>query len=139
MKIIKILELIYSCHNSKLILLIHFQDNLSLYSLTNSKTMVNYCNTFSPRGGYNFLSNWLSNLADKPISFPSGLARVGFNNNQKFGRNYIITGDNKVPTSTITNHLWLILDEKSKYQKSEVLMAKNWMWDKTDERFSALL
>ena len=60
MKIIKILELNYSCHNPKLILPMHFQDNVLLYSLTNSKTMVNYCNTFLPSGGYNFLSNWLN-------------------------------------------------------------------------------
>ena len=38
-----------------------------------------------------------------------------------------------------TSHLWLILDEKSKHQESEILMPKNWIWDKTDESFSALL
>ena len=108
MNIIKLFELTYS-HNSKLILPMHFQDNLLLYSLTNSKTMVNYCNTFSPSGGYNFLFNSLSKLADKPISFPSGLARAVFGNNQKIGRSYVITGDNKVPTSTMNSQLWLIL------------------------------
>ena len=139
MKIIKTLELIYSCQNSKLILPMYFQDNLLLYSLTNSKTMVNYCNTFLPSGGYNFLSNWLSKLADKPISFPSGLARAVFDYNQKVGRTYVITGDNKFPGSTMTSHLWLIFDETSKHQESEILKPKNWMWDKTDESFSTLL
>ena len=125
MKIIKVLELIYSCYNSKLILPMHFQDNVLLYSLTNSKTMVNYCNTFSPSGGYNFPSNWLNKLADKPISFPSRLSRAVSDNNQKVGRTYVITGDNKVPTSTMTSHRWLILDEKSKQQESEILIPKN--------------
>lgn len=117
----------------------YFQDISLLYSLTNSKTMVNYCNKLSPSGGYNFLSNWLSKLADKPISFPSGLARAVFDNNQKVGRTYVITGDKKVPASTMTSHLWLILDEKSKHQENEILMPKNWMWNKSDESFSALL
>ena len=33
----------------------------------------------------------------------------------------------------MTSHLWLILDKTSKHQESEILMPKNWMWDKTDE------
>ena len=61
----------------------HFQDNVLLYTLTNSKTIVSYCNTFLPSGGYNFLSNCLNKLADKPISFPLGLARAVFDNNQR--------------------------------------------------------
>ena len=97
-------------------------------------------NLSTPSGGYSYLSNWLNELANGPISFPPGLARAIFDNNQKVGRTYIITGDNKVPTTTMTSHLWLTLDESSRHQEIEELMPKNWMWkEKSDTILSALL
>ena len=80
--------------------------------MTNSKTFCNFLGNRSPGGSY-FSSTWLNEQASEAIKFPPGLVKSIFDNNQKIGRTYAITGDNKVPSVVMTSHLSLVLDEKS--------------------------
>ena len=88
----KIIELIYFCHDSKMVLPQHFTDNLIQYRLTNSKTCTNYQGSSSLSGSYFTLSTWLNKQARDPLPFPKGLTINVFDNNQKVGKTYIITG-----------------------------------------------
>lgn len=124
----KIIELIYYCHNSKLLLPNHFLENLLSYSFTNCKTFTNFMGNRSPGGSYSYIASWLNEQANNPISFPSGVVKVIFDNNQKIGRTYVITGTNIVPTSVITSQLWVTLDKRSLIQNEIICKPKNWMW-----------
>ena len=74
----KIIELIYYCKNCKLVLPNHLIESLLFYFFTNSKS-------------YEIFSN--------------GLCKSVFDNNQKIGKTYLISGTNKVLSSVITSHL----------------------------------
>lgn len=111
----KIIENIYSCINSKIILPNHFVENLLCYSLTNCKSYLNFLASRSPRGGYTYICNWLRNQSKTPIEFPNGnLVKCVFDNSQKIGKTYLISATNKVPTSVITSQMWVTFDEKEK-------------------------
>ena len=74
----KIIELIYYCRNSKLVLPNHFLENLLSYSLTNCKTYSNYLGNRSPGGSYSYLISWLNSQASDPTPFPDGLVKAVF-------------------------------------------------------------
>lgn len=120
----KIIELIYFCHNSKLVLPQHFTDNLIQYSLTNSKTCTNYQGSSSPSGSYFILSTWLNKQARDPLPFPKGLTINVFDNNQKVGKTYFIIGDNEVPTRVMTSSLWLILNSAEETQQMNAILQE---------------
>lgn len=124
----KIVELIYACKHSKLVLPSHFIENLLCYSYTNCKTYLNFLGERSPGGAYTFICNWLKEQSKEPIPYPDGLAKSVFDNSQKIGKTYLISGTNIVPTSVITSHLWIILDQQNNMQKTETLSPRNWMF-----------
>lgn len=125
----KIIELIYCCRNSKLVLPNHFIESLLSYSLTNCKSYSNFLASRTPGGSYSYLVSWLKKQASEPLKFPDGLCKAIFDNNQKIGKTYLITGDNIVPTSVMTSHLWITLDPESTVQKNESFKPTNWMWN----------
>ena len=129
----KIVELIYYCRNSKLVLPNHFMESLLSYSFTNSKAYSNFLGNRSPGGSYSYLVAWLEQQASDPIKFPSGLTKAIFDNNQKIGRTYVITGTNVVPTSVMTSSLWLTLDQDSQIQEDASFKPSNWMWTNKNE------
>ena len=129
----KIIEMIYFSRNRKLVLPQHFIDNLVGNTCTNSKTYCNYQGAYSPGGSYFTLSSWLNQQARKPIEFPPGLTKAVFDNNQKVGKTYVITGDNKVPTAVMTSNLWITFDEKCGKQNENYLKPEHWMWNVISE------
>ena len=124
----KVIELIYACRNSKLVLPNFFIENLLCYSYTNCKSYLNFVGNRSPGGGYTHMCNWLKEQSKEPLTFPDGLAKAVFDNNQKIGKTYLITGTNKVPTSVITSHLWISLDKQNKMQTAKEFTPENWMF-----------
>jgi len=126
----KIIELIYSCKNSKIVLPNHFMENLMCYCYTNCKTYLNFMGSRSPGGAYTHICNWLKEQSQDPLQFPKGLAKSIFDNSQKVGKTYIITGTNKVPTSVITSHLWVTLDEDDNLQDDISYSPTNWLLNK---------
>ena len=81
----KIIELIYYCNNSRLVLPNHFLENLLSYTFTNSRTYTNFLANRSPGGSYSYITSWLNTQANDPIQFPEGLVKAVFDNNQTIG------------------------------------------------------
>ena len=139
----KVIELIYFSRSSKLVLPNHFLENLLCYSFTNCKSYLNFEGSRSPGGAYTFITTWLKKQAQNPIEFPPGLVKVVFDNFQKVGRTYAITGTNIVPTSVITSSVWITLDTVSNMQECKVFEPNEWLWgeiddDSTEKLFEAL-
>ena len=126
--ICKIVELIYACKKSRMILPNHFIENLLCYSCTNCKTFISFLSERGPCGSYTFLSNWLKEHGKEPLEFPKGLVKAVFDNSQKICKTYLITGTNTVPTSVITSHLWITLKSDSDMQNKPELAPKNWIF-----------
>ena len=84
--IVKIVELISYCRNSKLVLPNHFLENLLCYSFTNSKSYANFLGSRAPGGSYSYITSWLTREATNPIKCPSGIVKAIFDNNQKVGK-----------------------------------------------------
>ena len=131
----KIIELIYFSRNSKLILPQHFLENLMSYSLTNCKTFSNFMGSRSPGGTHTYLSSWLSQQANEPIDCPAGIIKAVFDNNQKIGKTYLITGDNIVPSIVMTSNLWITFNPTSTLQNEEQFKNDFWMW--TDKEINS--
>ena len=47
------------------------------------------------------------------------------------GKTYVITGDNKVPTSVMEILLWIMLDKNSTKQNCVICKLQSWMWSTT--------
>ena len=68
------------------------------------------------------------------------MAKNVFDNNQKVGKTYIIKGDNKVPTTVMTSHLWITLDKNSTKQSHVIYKPQYWMWpNRTSQTTEELL
>lgn len=128
----KIIELIYYCRNSKLVLPNHLIESLLSYYFTNSKGYANFLGNRAPGGSYTYLMKWLKEQASEPLHFPNGLCKAVFDNNQKVGKTYLITGTNTVPTSVMTSHLWISLDVNNLMQNDSKLRPDKWMWESMD-------
>ena len=124
--IAKLIELIYYCTNSSIVLPNHMFENLLCYSLINCKSYINFAASRNPGGAYTYISNWLKQQSKEAQPFPNGLLKAIFDNNQKVGKTYLISETNTVPTSVITSNLWLILDPDSKIQENPDYMPRKW-------------
>ena len=91
----KVIELIYCCRASKLVLPNHFLENILCYSFTKCKLYLNFQRSRSPGGAYTLTTSWLKELPQDPIVFPRGVVKVVFDNCQ-VGKTYAITGANIV-------------------------------------------
>ena len=109
------------------------------YSFTNSKLYANFLGNRAPGGSYSYLVSWLKEQASEPLKFPDGLCKAIFDNSQKIGKTYLISGDNVVPTSVITSHLWLTLDPNSTIQSNQMYKPTNWMWEMVNNETEHLL
>ena len=134
-KVAKCIELIYGCHNSKLVLPLSFQENLLVYSLCRSKQLVSYNSQMSPSGSSDFISKWLNEQSSTPVDFPEGLVRSVFDNEQVIGKTHKVKADNKVPASVITSHIYISLDNENKLQNDALYAPSSWLFtDGTNEK-----
>lgn len=106
----------------------HFSENLLCYNYTNCKSYLSFLGKRSPGGAYSFICNWLREQSKEPLKFPNGLVKAIFDNSQKVGKTYLISSTNIVPTSVITSHLWVVLDEQSEVQNKKELSPINWIY-----------
>ena len=68
------MELIYYCRNSKLVLPNHLIESLLCYSFTNSKSYANFLGNRATGGSYTYLISWLKQQASNTLKFPNGLS-----------------------------------------------------------------
>lgn len=87
----------------------------------------------SPGGAYSYVTNWLKEQAKEPLKYPEGVVKSVFDNSQKVGKTYLISGTNTVPTSVITSHLWITLEKDSNLQNDQKYRPEEWMWKDVDE------
>ena len=106
-KIAKAIEYIYGCRNTKLVLPLHFQENLMVYSFSRSKYLLQYNSKIDPAGSQDYISKWMYEQATSPPPVPTGIVRSVFDNEQVIGRTHRVKADNKVPMSIVTSHIYI--------------------------------
>ena len=92
-----------------------------------------------PGGSYSYLVSWLKEQSSEPLKFPDGLCKAVFDNNQKLGKTYLISGNNIVPTSVMTSYLWVTLDPNCTMQEKLRCKPVNWMWEAIDKDIESKL
>ncbi len=125
--IARIVELIYSATNARILLPIAFSENLQTYSLWHSKLLVQYNNSVSPGGSY-ALQKWILAQASNPVPVPDGLLKCVFDNEQVVGKTRLIQSENKVPLSIITSHAYLQIDPDSTEENEIALCPRLWLF-----------
>ena len=95
------------------------------YSFTNSKSYLAFLGGRSPGGSYTYISNWLKEQSQEPLTYAHGLIKSAFDNSQKVGKTYLITETNTVKTSVIASYLWITLDPN--LQEKILYRPNNWM------------
>ena len=113
----KMIEQIYACRNSKLVLPLAFRENVVSYKIANSPKLSAINCASKPSGGQTFLNQWLNKSAEAPLSVPSGLVRCIFDNNQVIGKRYRVKANKtSVPASVITSHACIMIDSNNHVQ-----------------------
>lgn len=123
-KVAKAIEYLYGCRNSKLVLPLSFQENILIYSLSRSKSLLSYSGKMNPSGSYEYMSNWKNDQAMLPPKFPDGVVRSVFD----IGKTYKIKAENKVPMSAITSNIYISIDPKNEIQKEEKYSPNTWLF-----------
>eukprot|EP00794_Sanderia_malayensis_P018435 gene18435-20284_t len=126
----RIIEIIYSAVNSRIVLPISFSENIHAFSVSHSKQLVEYNNAVGPAGSYSFLQKWIFSQAVAPSDFPEGLVKCVFDNEQVIGKTRSIKTENKVPLSVITSFANIVIDEKCSLQKEVSLCPRMWFFEK---------
>ena len=140
LKVAKVIEIIYSERNSRLILPLSFRETLLTYHVAGSKILVNYNGAVSPAGSYSHLLKWLDGTSSRPIEVPHGAVRCVFDNEQVIGKRYNVTVGCKTPTSVITSKIYIVLDAEETLQEDENLCPSAWLYaDPNDVQKQAIL
>ena len=84
----KILEQLYNCRNSRLVLPLSFQENLVTYKCSNSSLLTALNSASMPSGGHTSVTKKLKKAASTEIPFSPGIVRVVFDNEQVIGKRY---------------------------------------------------
>ena len=133
----KLIEQIYKCRNSRLVLPLGFRENLVqviTYKLSNNALLSALNSRTKPYGSYTFLSTWLNKTAGSEIKFPNGIVRVVFDNEQVIGKRYRVKADQAlVPASVVTSSAYLIIDDSNNMQFEDTYKPSDWMFKSVDE------
>ena len=117
----KMVEQIYKCRNSRLVLPLGFRENLVTYKLSNNALLSALNSSTKPCGSHTFLSTWLNKAAESEIKFPNGIVGVVFDNEHVIGKRYRVKADQaSVPASVITSSAYLIIDDSNNMQFEDI-------------------
>ena len=123
----KTLEQIYSCHSQNLILPLSFRQNLINYSLSHNKLITRLNGGTTAGSSYTYVLKWLNAQAKQEISFPSGIVRIVFDNEQVIGKKYNISvSTSTVKNSVITSSAYLVIQDDSTLQTEKIFSPENW-------------
>ena len=110
----KVIEQIYNCRNTRLILPLDFRENLITYKLSNNPFLFALNSSATSSGSHTYLTSRLNEAASTEIEFPPGTVRVVFDNKQIIGKRYRVKANqSSVPTSVIKSTIYLSIDESS--------------------------
>ena len=101
--------------------------NLTILSLTGSKTAVDIIGSLGAGGRYNTLCRWFNSATPKAPSGPKGDTLYVFDNEQRVGKTWSVKPNNKVKASVITNVAAVTLNEDLQYQAKRELHPSQWL------------
>ena len=131
-----VIEKIYKCCNSHLILSLEFHGNFVTYKLSNNAILLSLNSSAKPCESHTFPSTWLNKAVESQIKFPNGIVRVVFDNEQVIGKCYWVKADQaSVPASLISNSAYLIMDDSCNMQFEDIYKPSNWMFKSVDGSF----
>ena len=133
-RVAKILEEIYKCRNSRIVLPLSFAQNLLTYSYSHSRKLIAYNACVSPGGSNTYLSQWLTEQSTYEVPFPKGFTKCVFDNQQVIGKTRTVKADNKVPSSVITSHCYISINCDDLIQNDPAFKPEQWIFGEiTDE------
>ncbi|MEW8547705.1 MAG: hypothetical protein AB2693_29710 [Candidatus Thiodiazotropha sp.] len=121
-----ILESIYKLRNARFLGPVSMLQNLTVFSMTNSKTAVDVMGNFGAGGKYSALCKWLDTMSSIPTPFPKGDTLVVFDNEQVIGKTWNIRPQNKIKTSIITTVAAAQLDKENIVEQDSNCHPKTW-------------
>jgi hypothetical protein len=81
----KLIEHFLNLKNSRCLAPLSLYQNVVIYSIAQSKTILELISRASPSGSYTTYYNWFNKLSYDKLRFPSGLVVAAFDNNQVIG------------------------------------------------------
>lgn len=131
-----LLESLYKLRNANFVGPVSVLQNLTILSMTNSKTAVDIIGSAGAGGKYTTLCRWLSNIPANPLKCPPGDVLFVFDNEQIVGKTWNIKPQNKVKSSVITTVAVAQLKDEITYECNESLHPGRWF---THEKVTEIL
>lgn len=119
--ITRAVEQIYMVNNPVIISPLSFLMNISAYSLSGSKTLVDILGNANPAAHYKTVTEWLRDQNADEIKIELGDVLNVFDNEQVIGRKHAIKPGNKAAISIITNKAYCCMDPNGNLQENPEL------------------
>ncbi|VDH92360.1 Hypothetical predicted protein [Mytilus galloprovincialis] len=124
------MEQIYTLCNRTLISPVSFLLNLTAYSLTGSRLLVDMIGNVTPAGHYKTVTSWIKDQSSEAQPLPSSDLMNVFDNEQVIGKTWSIKPRNKIAISIITNKAFMALPAEETLQtKAEFKPEKTLKFD----------
>lgn len=111
-----LIEMVYKSGNSHFLGPVSIMQNLTVLSLTGSKTVVDIIGSVCAGGKYKTLCRWFEDNTSKAPAIPPGDVVCMFGNEQVIGKTWFVKPNNKVKSSVITNVAAASLNSEMLYQ-----------------------
>ena len=117
-----LIEQIYKCWNSRLVLPLSFQEALVIYKPSNSAQLPALNSKSKPSGSHTYITSCLNKSAANEIEFVTGVVQTVFDNEQVVRKKYRVKADQStVPSSVVSSSIYLSIDKTSDIQNNESL------------------
>ena len=131
----KVIEQIYNCRYTKLVLPLSFHENVITYKLSNNLLLSALHFSSKLLGSDMYLIKWLNKLAENEIEFLKVIAPFVFDNVQVIGKWYRVKmNQTNVLTNVINRSVYLSVNKDNKIEIAEKSQLKNWIFDLLDQR-----
>jgi hypothetical protein len=68
------------------------------------------------------------------VTFPEGLVRCAFDNEQVVGKSYKVKANTNMPASVITSHMYIKIDASNNIQSNPDFAPTNWLFTQPSEK-----
>lgn len=121
-----LVEMVYKSRNSHFVGPVSIMQNLTVLSLTGSKTAVDIIGSICAGGKYKTLCRWFEDNTSTSPAIPPGDAVFMFDNEQVIGKTWFVKPNNKVKSSVITNVAAASLNTEMLYQGKAEYHPARW-------------
>ena len=123
-KCLAVEHLYFLACSDQFVLPFSFLVDLLLFTITNSKLVLNLVSKILPGGSYPTVTGWRDSLASVPLPFPSGDCVAAFDNDQIVQRKWKVKVEQKARVSILTSVCQAVVDEGGTLQKREDLAPR---------------